>query len=105
MTDEEINNLVIPLFDGGSIKALSDAAWRRRRFALSDACMEIKADIVAIIQRVEAAQSDQIERLHCLINAAPDPAFYKPEELEGAWKKWHRAVGQEMSVERDTGEE
>lgn len=68
MNDVEINDLVLPLFDhDGPVKAISDAAWRRRRNALGDACIDTKGAIAAIIQRVEATQSAEIERLRAAL--------------------------------------
>ena len=64
MNDAELNDMVMPLFDsGGPIKALSDAAWRRRTNNLSDACVETKSAIVALIQRTEQKQEQEIERI------------------------------------------
>ncbi len=64
MNDKELNDMVMPLFDfGGPIKALSDASWKRRTNALSDACVKTKSAIVALIQRTEQAQEQEIVRL------------------------------------------
>jgi len=43
-------------------------------------------------------QYDKLMRLNALIDAAPDPSFYKPEELEEAWLKWRRAVSEERKA-------
>lgn len=37
--------------------------------------------------------TEEIERLRALLAAAPDPAFYRPEEYNDAWLRWKRAQG------------
>lgn len=62
MKDKELNDMVMPLFDfGGPIKALSDAAWKRRTTDLSNACKETKIAIVALIQRTERTKIDHLQ--------------------------------------------
>lgn len=70
MSDDQLDAFIDPLFDqGGPIKAMSDAAWHRRREALGEACVQAKAEIVAIVQRVEMSNEAGIERLQAALGA------------------------------------
>lgn len=56
-------------------------------------------------RRVLRDAKEEIERLRALIEGAPDPAFYKPEELEGAWLRWRKACGETSQTGPDTKDE
>ncbi len=47
-------------------------------------------------KRAEVAEA-VVERLNALILAVPDPAYYKPEEIDDVWDRWRGAVRQERS--------
>ena len=82
MLDKELNDMVTPLFDyNGPIQSLSDAAWRHQVKAMAGACDETKGAIVALIQRAEQKQEDEIERLREALEYIATYSIYGEETV------------------------